>query len=128
LRVIPHPAGRMHNSDFEADRHGMVHDRIGWVGHPTRSEHDPRDQDVIRFAAELAAVLHDGWTRHDCERLVLVAEPGLLGHVRRALDDQTSARVVATLDKDLLCIDKNAMLQRLGELVGTLGKHPHAAH
>lgn len=127
IRDIPHPEGRWHNQDFDSDRHGTTHDRIGTLGHVTRSEHDPRDQDVQRFAAQLAGALREGWTQNQCERLVLVAEPGLLGDLRGALDAQTAARVVATLDKDLLCGDKHAMLQRLAELVTSLDARPHAA-
>ncbi len=126
IRQIPHPEGRLYNRDFESDRHGTTHDRIGSLGHVTHQEHDPRDQDVRRFANELAAALRVGWTQNACDQFVIVAEPGLLGDLRNALDDQTAARVVTTLDKDLLCGDKNAMLQRLSELMATLDKRSHA--
>ena len=64
------------------------------------------------------ASLHAAW-RHPGRfgRLVLVAEPRLLGELRAALDKPTAALVSATLDKDLVGIDNRDIPRHLGKLV-----------
>ena len=50
-------------------------------------------------------------------KLVLVAEPRLLGELRAALDKPTAALVSATLDKDLVGVDNRDIPMHLDNLV-----------
>lgn len=76
-------------------------------------EHDEAEQTAIRFAKQLSLLLDEGRTQHQFTRLVLVAEARFLGQLREALSRETSALVMASLDKDLPGVDARTLAGHL---------------
>ncbi|HMM75358.1 MAG TPA: host attachment protein [Gammaproteobacteria bacterium] len=93
--------GRLRPREIEADRPGRSHDRFGEQRHGVGTEQSPTEHLAVEFAQSLAAMLKTAHEEKKFDRLVLVAGPKFLGHLREALDKQTAAAVKATLDKDL---------------------------
>lgn len=93
--------GRLRPREIEADRPGRAHDRFGEQRHGVGTEQSPTEHLAVEFAQSLAAMLKTAHEAKKFDRLVLVAGPKFLGHLREALDKQTAAAVKATLDKDL---------------------------
>lgn len=110
---VDHAEGRLRAGDIDADRPGRVHDRVGEQRHGVSSEESPTEHLAVEFAKALAGRLKSAQEAGQFQRLVLVAGPKFLGHLRDALDSQTAALVTASLDKNLGGI-------AVGELAGHL--------
>ena len=119
LRHMPHPAGRLKSGDINADKPGRSQDSMKTGGrHAMGKEHDPKDQDALRYAKQLAEMMDEGRTHNHYTQAVLVAAPRLLGQLRAALDPHTAALVTASYDKDLAGLDEQALTGPLRELIG----------
>lgn len=118
LRHIPHPEGRLKSGDMNADKPGRSQDSMKTGGrHAMGKEHDPKDQEAVRYAKQLAQIMDEGRSHNHYTKAVLVADPRLLGQLRTALDPHTAALVTASYDKDLASLDERTVTQRLQELL-----------
>ena len=118
LRNIPHPEGRLKSGDINADKPGRSQDSMKTGGrHAMGKEHDPKDQDALRYAKHLAQVMDEGRARNHYTQAVLVADPRLLGQLRAALDPHTAAMITASHDKDLAGLDEQALTRQLQKLL-----------
>jgi protein required for attachment to host cells len=75
----------------------------------------PREQEDIRFAAELADHLQEGFNKGSYDALYIAAAPHFLGLLRNAVSEGVAAKLKGDLDKDLT---------RLGE--AEIREHLHA--
>lgn len=98
---IPHPEGRLRNRDLDSDAGGRSFDRFGPQRHALSPKEAPIDHVTDLFAKELANKLHSGRANGNCEQIILVAGPRLLGKLRLVLDPPTAKLVIQALDKDL---------------------------
>jgi len=114
---IPHPEGRLKSGEINADKPGRAFDSIGNNRHSMSQEHEAADQVSLMFAKHLCDKLEKARAANRFSKLVLVAEPRLLGELRAALDKPTTALVSATLDKDLVGVDNRDIPRHLGKLV-----------
>ncbi|MGE3849412.1 MAG: host attachment protein [Gammaproteobacteria bacterium] len=105
LERIEHPAGLRQDREHDSDRPGRTHDRCGAGRHALSSEESPRERSAADFARELAARLAAARTAQACDRVVLVAEPHLLGLLREALDEPTRRCVSGEITRDLVHVD-----------------------
>jgi len=114
---IPHPEGRLKSGEINADKPGRAFDSFGNGRHSMSQEHEAAEQVSLMFARHLCDKLEKARAENRFGKLVLVAEPRLLGELRGALDKPTAALVSATLDKDLAGIDNRDIPKHLGKLV-----------
>jgi protein required for attachment to host cells len=114
---IPHPEGRLKSGEINADKPGRAFDSIGNGRHSMSQEHEAADQVSLMFAKHLCDKLEKARAENRFGKLVLVAEPRLLGELRAALDKPTTALVSATLDKDFVGVDNRDIPKRLGNLI-----------
>lgn len=101
VESVEHPAGRLRPQEIESDRPGRSFDSIGGQRHGMSKEESPTEHLAVAFAAELAARMKSAHEAKRFDRLVLVASPRFLGHLRDALDKHTATAVSGSLDKDL---------------------------
>jgi protein required for attachment to host cells len=113
---IPHPEGRLKSGEINADKPGRAFDTFG-RRHGMSQEHEAADQVSLMFAKHLCDKLEKGRAENRFGKLVLVAEPRLLGEVRAALDKHTAALVSATLDKDLIAVENRDLPKHLAGVV-----------
>lgn len=113
---IPHPDGRLKSGEINADKPGRAFDSFGHR-HGMSQEHGAADQVSLMFAKHLCDKLEKARTENRFGKLVLVAEPRLLGELRSALDKPTAALVSATLDKDLIAVDNRDLPKHLAGVV-----------
>jgi protein required for attachment to host cells len=88
-----HAEGRAHERDFRTDEPGVTHDSTGETKHGYAQRVQPKEQEAIAFARFLARQLEHARATSKIERIILVAPPEFLGHVRGQLDDATRALV-----------------------------------
>ncbi len=100
VEKILHPEGRLRNQDIDEDSGGRSFDRLGEQRHTMGSAEEPIEHVADVFVKALAERLRAGRIDGDCDEIVLVAGPRLLGKLRLALDPSTANLVIRGLDKD----------------------------
>lgn len=94
-----HAEGRMHERDLRSDEPGMTKDRAGYAKHAMEPKVKPKQQEAIAFARLLAERIELARSKSEIDRLILVAPPEFLGHLRNVLDDD--ARKIVEGEHDL---------------------------
>jgi protein required for attachment to host cells len=108
--VLSNPSGRLHDQDLDADRPGRVFNgsaRAGQSGraslrHGADGERSTRQHAIESFARRIGAELEKARLAHRFDCVVLVAEPGFLGRLRKALPAAVRAQVAASIPHDLV--------------------------
>ncbi len=101
---------RLHDRDLVSDRPGRVFDhaapptgRRGAVAHHgTGGERRPHRHVEMLFARRIAQALTLARREGRIDRIVLMAEPGFLGVIRKALPRVVGSSVTAEIPKDLV--------------------------
>ena len=87
VATLDHPEGRLKSQSIDADRPGRSFESAGAKRHAMSREVDPKKQEAIAFAKEVAERLESARVHGEMDRLILVAAPEFLGLLR---DDLTS--------------------------------------
>lgn len=99
VKEMVHPESRMKNSDLVSDRPGYM-PGVG-NGHGSKQpQADPKQNEALHFAQELAHMLNQGRCSQQFERIVLVAPPAFMGLLGEKIDVQTAKLVADKLSKD----------------------------
>ncbi|MBX3025845.1 host attachment protein [bacterium] len=118
LEAFDHPRGAVHDRDILTDRPGRVHQS---TADGRRSGADPKtsphEVEAEVFARQLAAALADAVTARHPQRVVLVAPPRFLGHLRAVLDKPVSALLAPGRDEDLSAVADRDLPGRLADLL-----------
>jgi protein required for attachment to host cells len=96
-----------------ADRAGQRHQSGGYGSPSMAPPTEPAEHEHELLAREVAAVLAHGRNEHRVDAIVLVAAPAFLGLLRRALDPQTRALVVAEDHHDLSRLPEHELEGRI---------------
>lgn len=89
-----HPEGRAHEGDLRTDQPGVTKDRMGYARHGLEPKVKPKEQEAIAFARSLADRIEAARAKSEIERVILVAPPEFLGHLRSVLDADARKIVV----------------------------------
>lgn len=130
VREFQHPEGRRENREINTAPAGSRHSATAGQGHTTggagsssRMRHglDKQVEAVEHvadvFAKELSIFLREGRTRNEFDELILVAEAGFLGKLRKYLDKETSAMVSASDNRNLTSLPMHELSGPLEHLV-----------
>ena len=115
LNALVHPAARVKETELKSDRPGRTFDSFGVGRHAKSSEVGPKQTEEIRFAHEVVDKLERGRVGHEFDRLVVVAGPTFLGHLRAAMHAPLSAAVTLEIDKDYTALRPEELRARLPE-------------
>ena len=98
---MKNPAGRLRNSALKSDKPG----RSLRSPRSNRSAYSPRSSakecELQKFARAIAGRLERASYRKDFDHLTLVAEPHMLGVLRKALKPQAAAHIVGSVSHEL---------------------------
>jgi protein required for attachment to host cells len=103
----PQANGSLHNEaarpdrELETDRPGRRFGGTHGNRHAVDGERSTERHELEMFAKEVARKLDGERTRHEFDRLVLIAGPRMLGLLREALPDACRSVVAAEVAKDL---------------------------
>jgi len=117
VQEIAHAEGRLQDQDLNTDRPGRSFDRQDEGRHALERETLPTERETVEFARELAGLLEDGRVHKRFSKLVLVAEPRLLGELRAVLSPQTGALVTATQSRDIAWMETQAIQKHLQDIM-----------
>lgn len=112
---------RASQGDRPADRPGRIFQSVNMARSSTEPTTSIQQAERQAMAAEIVARAHAALDADDVDRLVLIAEPKLLGELRQALRKSARERVVLELDRNLTKTDANTLARRLSN-DGTLGR------
>lgn len=107
------PDARLRPGDINTDRPGRAFDSNGRGRHAMGNTVAPAEQRSIRFAKRVAGRLDRARQRNRFSRLVLVAEPRFLGHLRHGLNPATRSRLTAEIGKNLVTEDAGTIRSHL---------------
>lgn len=100
-RDIGNPLGRLKNQDLESDKAGAANDNR-FQGRPAYStEESAKERALKDFYREVCDQLDHACSTHQFDKLVLIAEPRLLGYVRGMLSKNVERAISQTIPKDL---------------------------
>jgi protein required for attachment to host cells len=114
LEDLVHPASRLHARDLTSDRDGRQGASGGRV-HAVQQKTDAKETEAINFARELVAKLESGRDSGKFEALVLVAPPHFLGILRKQIGGPLSAKVVHSIEKNLVSADLHTLAVELAQ-------------
>lgn len=113
LAQIEHPAGRLRNQRFDADRPGRAFQTTGNKRHALQRKVDPRTQQAMVFARTVADQIERARLSGELERLVLVAPPKFLGMLRGALGGAINNILQGEFPMNLTAMKPNEIRARL---------------
>jgi protein required for attachment to host cells len=94
VEEIEHPEARERTQEFTTDLPGRTFDSSGLGGrHAMVTPTDPKEQEAIRFARQVAEHVHSGCMQGRCDHLFLVAGPYFLGLLREHLSPMNGVEV-----------------------------------
>lgn len=113
VRNFENPDGRLATSELVSDRQGRS-DRNTNIGRSAVGDNDgPRKHVLENFAHELGKFLEQEAEHNKFSSLVLVAEPHVLGELRKAMGKATMHRMRDSITKDLLNVSDRDMAAHL---------------
>ena len=95
------PEHRLHEGDLTSDRSGRTFDSNGPGRHAMVPPHTTMHQATVNFAKRLADRIEQARVAGEIERLILIAPPKFLGHLRAGLSDGATKLVVLSIAKEL---------------------------
>ena len=98
---IEHPEGYLKDTEMGTGKPGRSFDRFGTGRHGMGTHQSMAEHVSETFAKHLAKVLDEARMKNEFSELVLIAEAGFLGLLRKNLSASTSHAVVHSLHKDL---------------------------
>lgn len=96
------PAAHLRSADLGSDRPGATFHTGSTAHHGVQPRHDPHSLEKAKFARELADRLNADAAADRFEELVIVAPAHTLNAIQTDLNTAAKARVIGTLDKDLV--------------------------
>jgi len=120
MRVVKewdNPEGRMKAGELLTDSAGKdMNPRVEFGGNPQTGPHSVKEEFLRRFCSEVIGYIDHGRTGEQFDNLTLVAEPGTLGVIRRALGAQLESMVTTSISKDLCQFNDREVAQYLGSV------------
>lgn len=101
LEVFACPEERLKEQDLTSDRAGRSFDSTGGGRHDMEPGTSQHEQVAIDFARQLAERLDELRNSGELDKLVLIAAPAFLGHLRSNISSATQSLVALSIDKDL---------------------------
>ena len=118
IREEAHAASRAKAGELMADRQGRSFESShSGSRHALEPDTDPKLVEKRRFSAELADELDAAAAADRFDRLVLVAEPRMLGLLRQELPERVADRLELEIAKDLAGLEGPALDEQLAGLL-----------
>jgi protein required for attachment to host cells len=102
IDILVHSQGRLHDREMTSDLPGKVKNPGGLGGgHAFEQETDPKKYEAEVFAGEIAHYLENARNANRFDRLIVIADPSVLGLIRQHMPNPLKERVSLELDKNL---------------------------
>jgi protein required for attachment to host cells len=119
LEDLTHAESRLHDREITQDLPGR-HTGTGGTGHPYDSATDPKKYEAVQFAHQIAGYLEDARNANRFDRLLIIAEPSMLGLLRKELPEQVKKHIAFELDKNITTLGAAEIRDHLPEYLPKL--------
>lgn len=106
LTDMQHPRSSIREGDLTSDRPGRAFDSFGSGRHAMSQPHSAHEQELLQFAEQVADYVNRGIASGDFKNLVLLAEPGFLGHLRAKLSEAAKNATIMTAPKNITSLNE----------------------
>jgi protein required for attachment to host cells len=113
---LEHPESRLHNQDLVSSKPGRGFQSMGNARSSYQSKVEPKEQEAIKFAIQIADFLHSAHNKGEFHRLYIIAAPSFLGLLREHLNPETQKLVVAEMAKELTSCDLANIEHHISEI------------
>ena len=112
IQTLAHPEARLHEGDLVSDRNGSG---VGTGGatHTFGGDYEAKQEESIRFAADVCAQLEQGRNRGAYHKLYIIASPSFLGLMRKRQSDGVRQLVSQEISKNLASQDPRSIRSHL---------------
>ena len=110
---VGNASGRLKNQDLESDRHGASTDNRMRAQQAYSTEEEARDRLLKNFYREFLSSLEHAFVAQDVDKLIIAAEPRLLGVLRQLLPHSLSRALSQEIHKDLWHENAEAITMRI---------------
>ena len=117
LMDLADPNARISQTELASDEPGRQATAGGPGTHGMQEKITPREQEDIRFAAEIMDQLQESLNSGSFDELYIAAAPHFLGLLRNALPDVVAARVRGDMDKDLTRLGEAEIREHLHQMM-----------
>lgn len=101
IQTFTHPEARVQTQVLESDRPGRSVESIGGARHALAPDVDSDAHERAVFAKEISDYVEHGRQQQQFEKLVLIAEPKMLGSLRKELSGESMKLVERELAKNI---------------------------
>ncbi|HIE40932.1 MAG TPA: host attachment protein [Thiomicrorhabdus sp.] len=102
VESLSHSESRLSDQELTSDLAGRANVSQSTTGHVYVGEVDPKEQETINFAKQVAQHLCHELNLNKFENLFVVASPNFLGVLRRACSNQLKKHIVFSLNKNVV--------------------------
>lgn len=117
LADMNHSEARLHDREMTEDLPGKIKNAGGIGGHAFEQPTDPKQHEAQVFAQRIIHYLQDAHNANQFQRLLLIAEPSLLGRLRHNMPAPISNLIAFELDKNLATADIPEILDHLPKVL-----------
>ena len=111
------PNARIRQTELASDGPGRNATAGGHGTHGMQEKITPREQEDIRFAADICKELQDKLNQGRFGRLYIAAAPRFLGLLRNGLPSGVKSKVAGDLDKDLTRFGESEIREHLHRMM-----------
>lgn len=101
IKTFSHPESRLYEQDLVTDRSGRALDSVGDSRH-AQEPAGAKKHEAETFAKELVSMLDQSRSRQEYERVVIIAAPQFLGHLREEMPPELEKVVLQEVSKNLV--------------------------
>lgn len=118
VEALNSASAHLRSRDLGTDRPGRSFESSSPAHHAVGQRHDLHTMEKQKFVRLVAEQLNAAATRNDFDELVLVAPPRALHELREALTPDSAAKLVGTLEHDLVKTPDHELGPHLRDWVG----------
>ena len=110
---LDHPDSRAHEQELTSDLPGRAFDSGGQGRHALSTSVEPKQQETIAFAKQIADHLDTHRKAGDYDKLIIFAAPAFLGLLRERMNDPTNKLVVFESNKNLVQLSTDKIREHI---------------
>jgi protein required for attachment to host cells len=127
VQAIDSASAHLRSSDIGSDRPGRAFESTGSAHHGVGQRHDLHRMEEAKFVRMVAEQLNAKVTNGELDELLLIAPSHAMHELQGALDAATKARLVGTLEKDLVKTPDHELWPHVQQWVSPERRPPAAA-
>jgi len=106
LTDLFHAEGGLLDQEKHSDRPGTTYDSHGAGRHSMEPRTDLRHLETDRFASQICTHLQKGLADKKCDGLIILADPSVLGSIRKHLSPQLRKILKGTVNKNVVGLNE----------------------